>query len=243
MIHTVETLMALADAYAQQWPFETNRNARKELYAALTEALAQQSEPKCNPHAKAPHGFNRNSSHAADHYVCDCEGWDAWEAGYSEGMEAGSKIGEYMDASNELQDAMTAPQAAQPVQEQEPATSDEWLANCPQEVRDFANKLKAAPKGEQEPVAWAVVGEGGYDRLDGHKQFIGLSIQKPVTFFGSTAMPLYAAPQGAPKPLTNEQIKEGYLEHDLKYAFVSSAWSFTAGVEFAEAAHGIGGLK
>jgi hypothetical protein len=54
-------------------------------------------------------------------------------------------------------------------------------------------------------------------------------------------MPLYAAPQGAPKPLTPEQIKEGYLEHDLKYAFVSSAWSFTAGVEFAEAAHGIGG--
>jgi hypothetical protein len=96
---------------------------------------------------------------------------------------------------------------------------------------------------EQEPVAWAVVGEGGYDRLDGHKQFIGLSIQKPVTFFGSTAMPLYAALQGAPKPLTNEQIKEGYLEHDLKYAFVSSAWSFTAGVEFAEAAHGIGGVE
>ena len=31
-----------------------------------------------------------------------------------------------------------------------PATSDEWLANCPQEVRDFANKLKAAPQPAQE---------------------------------------------------------------------------------------------
>ena len=29
----------------------------------------------CNPHADAPHGFNRNSSHNEGRYVCDCEGW------------------------------------------------------------------------------------------------------------------------------------------------------------------------
>ena len=30
---------------------------------------------KCNPHPDAPHGFDRNGSHNADRYVCDCEGW------------------------------------------------------------------------------------------------------------------------------------------------------------------------
>ena len=34
------------------------------------------TEPKCNPHPDAPHGFNRNASHNADRYVCDCEGWE-----------------------------------------------------------------------------------------------------------------------------------------------------------------------
>ena len=36
----------------------------------------QQQEPKCNPHPDAPHGFNRNASHNAGRYVCDCEGWE-----------------------------------------------------------------------------------------------------------------------------------------------------------------------
>jgi hypothetical protein len=36
----------------------------------------------CNPHPDAPHGFNRNASHNAGRYVCDCEGWDNvdWQA-------------------------------------------------------------------------------------------------------------------------------------------------------------------
>jgi len=29
----------------------------------------------CSTHPDAPHGFNRNSSHTAGRYVCDCEGW------------------------------------------------------------------------------------------------------------------------------------------------------------------------
>ena len=49
---------------------------------------AQNQQPKCNPHPKAPHGFNRQASHSADRYVCDCEGWDAYEAGREEGVQA-----------------------------------------------------------------------------------------------------------------------------------------------------------
>lgn len=29
----------------------------------------------CKDHPDAPHGFNRNASHSAGRYVCDCEGW------------------------------------------------------------------------------------------------------------------------------------------------------------------------
>ena len=48
-----------------------------------------EQEPKCNPHPKAPHGFNRNASHANDRYTCECEGWDAYDAGYQAGVLAG----------------------------------------------------------------------------------------------------------------------------------------------------------
>ena len=46
------------------------------------------TEPQCNPHPKAPHGFLRNASHTEDRYVCECEHWEPYEAGYQAGMEA-----------------------------------------------------------------------------------------------------------------------------------------------------------
>ena len=49
----------------------------------------KEQEPKCNPHPKAPHGFDRNASHANDRYVCECEGWNAYDAGYEAGVIAG----------------------------------------------------------------------------------------------------------------------------------------------------------
>jgi len=32
-------------------------------------------EVPCVNHPNAPHGFDRNASHNADHYVCECQGW------------------------------------------------------------------------------------------------------------------------------------------------------------------------
>jgi hypothetical protein len=32
--------------------------------------------PPCKTHPDAPHGFDRNASHSADRYVCECEGWE-----------------------------------------------------------------------------------------------------------------------------------------------------------------------
>jgi len=31
---------------------------------------------RCNDHPDAPHGFDRDSSHAMDRYVCECESWE-----------------------------------------------------------------------------------------------------------------------------------------------------------------------
>jgi hypothetical protein len=30
----------------------------------------------CKDHPDAPHGFDRNASHNADRYVCECENWE-----------------------------------------------------------------------------------------------------------------------------------------------------------------------
>ena len=33
-------------------------------------------EVSCKDHPDAPHGFDRDSSHALDRYVCECENWE-----------------------------------------------------------------------------------------------------------------------------------------------------------------------
>jgi hypothetical protein len=35
--------------------------------------------PPCSSHPDAPHGFDRNGSHNAGRYVCECEGWEPSE--------------------------------------------------------------------------------------------------------------------------------------------------------------------
>ena len=37
-------------------------------------------EVTCKTDPQAPHGFDRNASHAADRYVCECEGWEPVDA-------------------------------------------------------------------------------------------------------------------------------------------------------------------
>jgi predicted cobalt transporter CbtA len=60
-------------------------DVNQEIEAALAEPV---QAPQCNPHPKAPHSFMRNASHNEDRYVCECEGWEPYEAGYQAGMEA-----------------------------------------------------------------------------------------------------------------------------------------------------------
>lgn len=51
------------------------QNTIAELRIALGVDVPARGNTTCNPHPDAPHGFNRNASHNAGRYVCDCEGW------------------------------------------------------------------------------------------------------------------------------------------------------------------------
>ena len=53
----------------------------EEAIQALRQALTPEVTPEvpCKTHPDAPHGFDRNASHSADRYVCECEGWEPVE--------------------------------------------------------------------------------------------------------------------------------------------------------------------
>ena len=75
-----------------------------EAVNAIHKVLAQpEQEPKCNPHPKAPHGFNRNASHANGRYTCECESWDAYEAGRLDGIAQEQAMYEVQRLGQEIQ--------------------------------------------------------------------------------------------------------------------------------------------
>jgi hypothetical protein len=81
------------------------RQALSEAQLSVNEnsyAIEQAQEPKCNPHPKAPHGFDRNASHGLDRHVCECESWDAYDAGIEEGMKRERALWEKAENSKEL---------------------------------------------------------------------------------------------------------------------------------------------
>jgi UDP-2,3-diacylglucosamine pyrophosphatase LpxH len=53
-------------------------DAEVAIKEALRQALTPEVTPEvpCKTDPRAPHGFDRNASHSADRYVCECEGWE-----------------------------------------------------------------------------------------------------------------------------------------------------------------------
>ena len=49
------------------------------LKVFLSEEIEIEEQVPCKEHPDAPHGFNRNASHAAGRYVCECEHWEPEE--------------------------------------------------------------------------------------------------------------------------------------------------------------------
>ena len=98
-------------------------------------------------------------------------------------------VEKYVDCShdfNECSNVRNRDAARAALKPLKPCTVDEWLANCPQSVRDLANKIK---QELSEPVAWhnkkfrtVFLTHGHVYQLDAFKE--------------GELTPLYAAPQG-----------------------------------------------
>jgi len=54
--------------------FDFERNLCIEVVEGFDRLEAKRN--KCNDHPDAPHGFDRDASHAMDRYVCECESWE-----------------------------------------------------------------------------------------------------------------------------------------------------------------------
>lgn len=50
-------------------------NARTRRRPWILDRRQSRPAPQCNPHPDAQHGFDRQASHAAERYACECEGW------------------------------------------------------------------------------------------------------------------------------------------------------------------------
>ena len=46
------------------------------IASSKLEGINYSEEVSCKDHPDAPHGFDRDSSHALDRYVCECESWE-----------------------------------------------------------------------------------------------------------------------------------------------------------------------
>ena len=62
---------------ATEWVEELRGNDTPEVTGEVT------TEVLCKTHPDAPHGFDRNASHSADRYVCECEGWEPVDNAYT----------------------------------------------------------------------------------------------------------------------------------------------------------------
>jgi hypothetical protein len=151
----LDTLSGRADGPDDRaWQREGVNEMTKRATVGITAIKqARSAPPVCDPHPKAPHGFNRNASHSADRYVCDCEGWDAYEAGYQAGIEDTYKRMDALDKKAE--NARELGLDYEPVPE------------------NFIDALKfdvamrdAAPV--QEPVAWRYTDARGHYRYRGY---------------------------------------------------------------------------
>ena len=82
---------------------ERDGSGKTVISSISPEALGHVKQyPKCNPHPKAPHGFDRNASHGLDRHVCECESWDAYDAGIEEGMKRERALWEMAENAREL---------------------------------------------------------------------------------------------------------------------------------------------
>jgi hypothetical protein len=90
---------------------------------------------------------------------------------------------------------------------------------------------------QAEPVAWRIFDAGEYEYSD---DLLSAEVARHKRY-GRSHEPLYAAPQPARQPLTEEQIDAEM--NRLVQPFPSLRTAFFEGCRFAEQEHGIGGKE
>ena len=77
--------MNLRQAAEMALKYFEDAHGLEDTEVAIKEALRQALTPEvpCKTDPRAPHGFDRNASHSADRYVCECEGWEPVDNAYT----------------------------------------------------------------------------------------------------------------------------------------------------------------
>ena len=81
--------MNLRQAAEMALKYFEDAHGLEDTEVAIKEALRQALTPEVTPEVpcktdpRAPHGFDRNASHNADRYVCECEGWEPVDNAYT----------------------------------------------------------------------------------------------------------------------------------------------------------------
>lgn len=127
MTHTIDTLMALADAYAAQWAngYDYPKKLREELHAALTEALSQPPTIGTKTWMEGGVMMTQNLT-ASDIYKppqaaqpVAIEFEDLldmyWDLAYAEGHSHNAEL--YGNKANEVRHKLRSLKGAQPVRE------------------------------------------------------------------------------------------------------------------------------
>ena len=76
-----EMALEALEIWEKMQPNTSASAVRVPAIQALRQALTPEVPCKTDP--RAPHGFDRNASHSADRYVCECEGWEPVDNAYT----------------------------------------------------------------------------------------------------------------------------------------------------------------
>jgi len=83
------------------------------VHASDISAKRVDETPKCKDDPRAPHGFDRNASHNADRYVCECESWEPPEiepvAWWDKDENRSDEAFRFQPTQNHTQPLYTAP--------------------------------------------------------------------------------------------------------------------------------------
>jgi hypothetical protein len=114
-------------------------------------------QAQCKTHPDAPHGFDRNASHNADRYVCECESWEPVDAVNMspDRVDETAKGGHMIDCTDEqlmeevrrrgfvIRDAQIRVTLTEPFTEEQKmfAYKKKWVGLTDEEIYDYADKF------------------------------------------------------------------------------------------------------